>query len=208
MAQFDIQITKAKDSLQVDSDVDVSDEEVYKWCLAEGIKVYLNKGMGKITKANYPDEEKRKEAALEIAMQNLEDLKAGKMPKRGRVSAKAGKVPGKVMTEARRLAKNLIKDEMKRQQIKVSHVEASEITKAANQLLEADPSLIEQAYKNLEEREKVPVKIDIKSVIKTSPTKVAAAEAKKAKAKAATSAKQAAMVQPKARPTVQPTVRH
>jgi len=207
VAVFDIQITKAKDSLQVDTDVDLSDEELYKWCLAEGVKAYLNKGMSKVTKANYPDEEKRKEAALEIAMQNLEDLKVGKMPKRGR-SAKAGKVPGVVMTEARRLAKNLIKDEMKRQGIKVSHVEASEITKAANQLLEADASLIEQATKNLEERAKVPVKIDVKSIIKTSPTKVAAAEAKKQKAKAATSAKQAAMVQTRGRAPTGPVARH
>jgi hypothetical protein len=201
---FEIAVTKAKDTLQVDSDVDLADEEVYKWCLQEGIKAYINRGMTKITKANYPDPEKLKEAALEVAMQNLEDLKAGKLPRRGRAT-KESKVPGVVMTEARRLARNLIKDEMKRQGIKVSHVEASEITKAANQLLEADDSLIKQAEANLAERAKTPIKVDVKALIKESPIKVAAAEAKKAKQKAATSAKQAAMVQTRGR--VQPTQR-
>jgi hypothetical protein len=52
-------------------------------------------------------------------------------------------------TEARRIARNAVKTELKRQGIKVSHVEASEITKAAYHLLHCEPTIIEDARRNL-----------------------------------------------------------
>ena len=54
-----------------------------------------------------------------------------------------------VKTEARRLARAFVKAELKRQGVKVSHVEASEITKAAYYLLHCEPSIIADAKRNL-----------------------------------------------------------
>ena len=86
--------------------------------------------------------------------------------------------------------------------MKVSHVEASEITKAARMYLESDKGalLIEKAKANLAEREKVDVSevIDVASVIAVSPKLVAAAEAKKSKA-GTLSKTQAGKVKTKAR---------
>ena len=76
--------------------------------------------------------------------------------------------------------------------MKISHVEASEITKAANALIEADPSFIEQATANIEARaEKKVTTVDIKSLIHESPKLVEAANKRKAEAKTQLSAKQA-----------------
>jgi hypothetical protein len=62
----------------------------------------------------------------------------------------AGFPPGAVMTEARRLARNTAKDKLRAQNIKFNDVEASEITKIGNALLEADLlSFIETAKANL-----------------------------------------------------------
>lgn len=57
-------------------------------------------------------------------------------------------------TEAMRLARNEVKDEIKRQGMKVSHFEASEITRAATELLKQSPSIARQARKNVLERKK------------------------------------------------------
>lgn len=195
--QLDVMVTKAKEVLAIDSDA--LPEHVFIAFLKEGAKHYLNRGMTKITKKEYPDAEQLKAAALVQGQKNLENIMAGNIRIVG--AAKATKTSGAVMTEARRLARNLVKDEIKRQGLKVSHFEAKEITKAANAILENDDSLIKQAEANLAERAKTPVKIDIKSIIKESPEKVKAAEEKKAKARAtaAASKTQAGVVQPRAR---------
>jgi hypothetical protein len=83
------------------------------------------------------------------------------------------------MTEARRIARNLVKEELKRSGVKVSYVESSEITKAANALLAADPDIIKQAEEEVEKRAKKKVAIDVGS-IPISQKKVKAAEARKA----------------------------
>jgi hypothetical protein len=54
------------------------------------------------------------------------------------------KVPREVMTEARRIARNLVKAQLKQAGVKISYVESSEITKVAT-LSAADPSILEQA---------------------------------------------------------------
>jgi len=101
-------------------------------------------------------------------------------------SERGGKAKSKesaqVMTEARRIARNLVKDAMKEEGIKISHVKASEITAAANELIGDDPSIVEQAKANLAAAETAPkAKINIKALIKEDPELVAKAEAKKAK---------------------------
>ncbi len=56
-----------------------------------------------------------------------------------------------VMTEARRLVKEVVMNELHRAKVKISHVPASKITAAANVLIDGDPSFIEQAKANLAE---------------------------------------------------------
>src|SRR6266403_969496 len=78
---------------------------------------------------------------------------------------------------------------------------AKNITAAANELLANDPSIVEQAKANLEERAKVPAKVDlIKSLIKESPKLVAKAKEANEKKKSTLSKTQAGKVAPRAKP--------
>lgn len=179
MSVVSIPVTKGKAS--VDVELDSLPEDVYREAMIQGMKVLLNRGMSKITKETYPNEEELHAAALAKATENLEACKEGKIRFTG--SKSASKVSGAVKTEAMRLARNIVKDEIKKAGGKISHYAASDITAAAKELLDASPELIEQAKANLVEREATPIKIAI-SAIPVDPKKVAAAEAKKAKAKA------------------------
>lgn len=184
MAELQVPITKGKGTIIIDTDA--IPEDVYREALLQGLKILANRGTTKITAETYPNEDERRKAAMEMAEKQKELIMTGKIKFTGQ---KAKKASGAVMTEARRLARNLVKDEMKRQGIKVSHVEASEITKAANALLEADDSIIKQAEQNIAERDAkikgTGLAINVKDLIKVSDKKVAAAEAKKAKDRAA-----------------------
>ena len=196
MAVLKIPVTKAGNQiLEVDSDS--IPDTMFKLALAEGLKVLLNKGMSKIaTKGLEGDElDKAKAAAMEIAAKNLDKLNKGEI-KVGR-TAGATKIAGVVMTEARRLAKEVVKDELKAAGYKISHVEASEITKAANALIEADPSFIETAKANIESRAKKPAAINIAALVHESPKLVAQAAAATAEKKSTLSAKQAGKVAPR-----------
>lgn len=180
-------------------------DDVYREALMQGLKVIAERGMSKLTKEAYPDEAERKAAIKAKAEANVQDMYDGKTKVTGAVKTK--KASGAVMTEAMRLARNLVKDAMKANKIKISTVKASEITKAAKALLDADPSILATAEANLKERETTPIKIDIKSLIHVDPELVAKDEAKKAAAKAnkPLSAKQAGKVAPraKAKPSAQ-----
>lgn len=189
---INIPIVKGKANLEIDTEG--LPIEVYKEALIQGMKVLLNRGMSKITKETYPNEEELHTAAMAKAAENLEACKEGKIRFTG--SKSSTKVSGAVKTEAMRLARNIVKDEIKKAGGKISHYAASDITAAAKELLDASPELIEQAKTNLEERAATPIKIAV-SAIPTDPKKVKAAEEKKAKAKAGKgetlSAKQAGM---------------
>lgn len=202
MAELNIPITKAKASIVFDTSV--MSDEMYEEILIQGLKVVLNRGTTKITKETYPDEDELKAAAMAKAEEQVEAVKSGTIRRTG--SKAAAKESGEVMTEARRLAKNIVKDLMKAAGIKISHVEAKDITSAANELLKEDPSLIETAKANLEARKATPTKVDIKSLIKVSEKKVKAAEDKKLKDKAerGLSAKQAGKVAPRQKPKTGP----
>lgn len=194
MAELQIPITKAKGHF-VTIDTDTIPADVYAEAMLQGLKVLANRGTSKITKAAYPKAEELLEAAVAKANEQVELIMTSKIKFTGQ--KKASGVSGAVRTEAMRLARNLVKDEMKRQGIKISHVEASEITKAAKELLDAMPELVETAKANIDARNAVPVAtaINVKS-IKTSAKKVAAAEAKKA---GTLSAKQAGKVKTRAK---------
>jgi hypothetical protein len=174
-------------------------DDVYREALMQGLKAIAERAMSKITKEAYPDEAERKAAIHAKAEANIADMYAGKIKITGQARAK--KASGAVMTEAMRLARNLVKDAMKVSKIKINHVKASEITATAKALLEQDPSILTTAEANLAAREATPAKIDIASLIKVDPTLVAKDEAKKAKAKAhkPLSAKQAGKVAPRAK---------
>lgn len=207
MAALKIPVTKAGASIEVESDN--IPEDMFKLVVEEGLKVILNKRMSKImTKGLEGDDlTKAHSAAMSIASENLESLLASKT-KRGRATTGASKVPGVVMTEARRLAKEVVKNEIRNAGMKVSHVEASVITAAANELIASDPSYVETATANIEARTAKAVSINIASLVHESPKLKAAAEKAKAdrKANAPLSAKQAGKVAPrKAQPTHQAT---
>jgi len=157
-------------------------DAVYREALMQGLKVIAERAMSKLTKETYPDETERRAAIKAKAEANIEEMYSGRTKITGAVAVK--KASGAVMTEAMRLARNLVKDAMKANKIKISHVKASEITTTAKALIESDPSIITTAEANLKAREATPLKIDITKLIKVDAKLVAADEAKKAKAAA------------------------
>lgn len=205
MAELNIPITKAGNKT-IKVETDNLPDEMFKMALEEGLKVMLNKKMSKVKSAkglSEADAAKEQAAAMEIAGKNLEDILANKM-KKGRVAG-ASKVAGVVMTEARRLAKEVIKNEIRAAGMKVSHIEASQITALANELLKTDESYIKQAEANIEQR-KAKVNDDKDAAmallqklggIAESPKLVAKAEKEKAEKKATLSKTQAGKVAPR-----------
>ena len=199
MASMNIKVTKAGKSLEVD--LQELPDEAYQFVLQKGLEALLNARMSKVLTKDL-EGEKLAEAqarALEIAEENLSNLKAGKITKArgGAKDANGNKVAANVMTEARRLAKEVVKNEIRAAGMKISHIEASVITKAANELIAADPSFIENAKANIEARSAVKSAINIADLVHESPKLVAKAEAAKAERKTQLSAKQAGKAAPR-----------
>ena len=191
MAELNIKVTKAARTIVVNTDK--FNEEVYEHVFLKGLEPLINAKMSKITVKDLEGEalETARQAAFEQAEKNLEALYEGKIS-RGRATAASGeKVSGPVMTEARRLAKEVIKNEIRAAGMKISHVAASDITKAANELIKTDPSFIEMATANLEARKAKPSGLDISALIHESPKLVERAAKAKADRKATLSATQA-----------------
>jgi hypothetical protein len=174
-----VPVTKAKGTIEIDTGM--LPEHVYREIIIQGCKVLINRGMTKLTKEAYPDADLLKAAAMEKAEETLQNMYDGKIRIMG--GAKSDKVPREVMTEARRIARALVKDGLKRAGVKISYVESSEITKAANVLLADQPQILEQAREEVERRQKANVKIDVKAI--------PISEKRKAAAEAAAAAKQA-----------------
>lgn len=168
----------------------------------EGLKPLINAKMSKLSPAKLEGEKLAEMQALvlEQAEKNLAALYAGTYTK-GRPSATTGadgnKIPGPVVSEARRLARNDVKQAMKDANIKISHVPAKKITEAANELIQRDPKYYTLAEENLAKRAATPIAVDIKSLVQVSPELVAKAEAEKAARKSQLSAKQAGKVAPR-----------
>lgn len=194
MAVLQVPITKGKATVEIDTEQVPID--VYAEALLLGFKELANRGMSKITKASTKDEDELKSLAMEAAEKNVAAIMSGKIRFLGK-KAKSGESAA-VMTEARRIAKNLVKDGIKAAGMKISNVPAKEITQAANVLLAEDPSLVEQAKANLEERAKVPANVAlIKSLIKEDPKLVAKAKAANEAKRKTLSATQAGKVKPR-----------
>jgi hypothetical protein len=183
----------------VDVDARFLPDDVYREALLQGLKVIAERAMSKLTKEAYPDDAERKSAIRAKAEANVEDMYRGKVKITGATVVK--KASGAVLTEAMRLARNLVKDAMKAEKIRISTVKASDITIAAKAFIEADPSILTTAEANLAARAETPVKINIKSLIKADPILVKKAEEKAAADKAAKglSKTQAGKVAPRAK---------
>jgi len=199
MSTMNIKVTKAGKSLEVD--LQELPDEAYQFVLQKGLEALLNARMSKVLTKGLEGEKlaEAQAAALKIAEENLSNLKAGKITKArgGAKDANGNKVAANVMTEARRLSKEVVKNEIRAAGMKISHVEASVITKAANELIAADPSFIENAKANIEARSAVKSAINIADLVHESPKLVAKAEAAKAERKTQLSAKQAGKAAPR-----------
>ena len=78
---------------------------------------------------------KLREAALEQAQKNFDDLTAGKLVKKTAKSSEKREV----ITRAVAMAREIVRNEMRKKGIKFSQVKASVVTAAATKLVEADP---------------------------------------------------------------------
>jgi hypothetical protein len=148
---------------EVEVDTGKLPDEVYKEAVLQGLKVIAERNMSKITKAAYPVEAERKAAIAAKAQANIQDMYDGKTKLTG--AGPKTKVAGKVMTEAMRLARALIKDALRQAKIKQSSVGAKELTAAAKQYISEHPDLLATAETNLKAREETP-KIDLSALIK------------------------------------------
>lgn len=206
MATIKVPVTKAKgeyieiDTRPVSEGGDLPDA-VYQAALAEGLKAFINRRMSKISVVGLEGKalEEAKAAAMKVAQENLENMRQGKIKTVG--GAKGDKVSGAVMTEARRMARNIIKDELKRAGEKLAYYSASEITKSANALILANPEIVDRAKASLAERDTVKVPIDIKAIPISADKKAAAEKARvNKKAKATLSAAQAGKTAKRSKP--------
>ena len=143
-------------------------EDVLRAIFIAGAKVYLNRGMNKLTGSKTVE---LRTEAMEIAAQNLENIYSG------RVRMPAGvrsKISGAIRTEAMRIARLVIKNAIKSNGEKVGDYTAKDISELAKELIEGEQGkeILADAKLNLEERAKKDQKlkgsIDL-SKLKPSP---------------------------------------
>lgn len=182
---MEVMITKAKRTLAVDTKL-IEDPATFADIFYRGLAEVLNSGMSKIAVKDLEGDEleEAQAAAFAKAEQNWKALLAGEIkPKGARGKGKASKIPTEVKTVAMRLARDLVKDQIRADGGKPSQYKASDITKWAKDLLEADESLIEMAKAEIEARKATPMKISLAG-LKPDAKLVAKAEEAKAKRKA------------------------
>lgn len=209
--ELEIAITKGKGTITVNTDSleeggDLT-PEVYREAMIQGLKVILNRGMSKITKESFTDnagnfdEDAMKAEAMKIATKTFQDMRENAIRFTG---GKQKKVTGEVMTEAMRVARAYVKQFIKDQGQKVSHVDNKEITKAAKLLLADNPELVEEAKATVEARKAAKEKgikgkaINVEGLVAAIPVN----EAKKAKLEAEAKERKAASSAKKAGKTV------
>lgn len=153
---LDIPIVKAGKGYVVRVELDKIPVEMYIDALAKGLKAQLNSGMSKLdsTKDMTGTElEGQREAIMAKANENLDKLYANKLRKSAATKQKSD-VPQAVMAEARRIAKIMIKDQIKREgKKKVSLIPAKVLTAAANKLIADQPSILKRAADNIAKRD-------------------------------------------------------
>lgn len=182
MTVFHVPVPKSKGTVSIDSDR--VHEDCYGPVFAAGLKAVINSGpMLKVLKPKDETDEKAMSeyhaAAMATAQERVEQLITGKL-KFGRASASGA--DAKTMTEARRIAKQLVKDTLRANGQKVSHYSTADILAAANAVIASDPTILKMAEENLSKRSAAVV--NIAASLKEDPEATA-----KAKAKAATKTK-------------------
>ena len=201
-----VPIVKAKTTMAIT--IDDIPADVWAEVILQGLKVIYNRGTSKITAAAFKgDKDALAKAALEKAQEQHDLVMASKIKFSGSSKKKAG-VAGKVMTKARQFAKDLVKTELRKAGYKVSHIEASEITRLANLYLDSEngPAMIAKAQAFLEEQDALAAG-EAPSFLKSvqiSDKLVAADAAKKSKG-GTLSAKQAGKVAKRAKGEAQAT---
>jgi hypothetical protein len=197
---MEVLITKAKKMIAVNTTA--ISEQMFEEIIYRGLADILNSGMSKITVKDLEGEElaKAQDAALAKAEDNYKTILADKVKHKGaRGGASKSKVSREVTTEAMRLARDIIKDQIRADGGKPSHYKASDVSKWAKELLEADASYYTQAEANLEARKTKPMAISLAG-LKPDASLVEKDEKRKAAAKPKAgkqlSAKQAGMTAP------------
>ena len=195
-----VPIGKAGKDVNLDVDVGQLSDDMYALVMAEGLKAILNSRMSKVGPVTKLEKEGKleelatnRDLALKIAQDNLTKLMAGDI----KAKSKAAKsdLPREVQTEARRIAREIVKNQIRAAGGKPSHYAAKDITLAADEFIKADASIVTKARENLANREGIKPAVDLSSLIKESPQLVAKAKAKSEANKApGLSAKQAGMV--------------
>lgn len=214
-----IPITKGKDFIDIDTrPIEEGGDltpEVYREAMIQGLKVILNRGMAKVTKESFAgkdgkvDEEGMKAAAMKIAEKTFKDMRENAIRFTGGKVKK--EISGEVMVEAMKLARGFVKQFIKDEGKKISHVDAKEITKAAKALLADSPELVEQAKATVAARKAAAAEglggkpIDVKkfaAMVPIDEKKKAKQEKEAAERKAASSATKAGKVakRPPAKP--------
>lgn len=205
MGTFAVPIPKGGGAT-LEIDTDAIPPEAYHAVVMAGLEALLGKRMSKITgltKLEGEDLAKAHEAAAKIAQENLDNLMANKVPTKGARAAKTPGITREVRTEAMRLVKAVLKDQVRANGQKPSMVPAKQYTEAANLILADDPKYFEQAKINLEARAQIPKPtLDLSSMLQESPTLLAKAKAKSDANKAEGLSKtQAGKVKPRGRKT-------
>lgn len=193
MGTLNVNISKAKQAIAVDTDKIPEALVDIIWQL--GLEVLLNAKQTKIkvAKLEGKDLSDAQSAAFAQAEKNLGDVYAGKVTKRQPKSQDTSGIDRKVMTEAMRLARIAVRDEIKEQGLRIKAFTSAQITDFAKQYIEADATILETAKANLETR--TVVKKPKLSLVE-DPKLVAKLDAEKAERKHEVSAKQAGKTVP------------
>ena len=201
---FEVPIAKGGDKAFLQFDVSVLKDEDYALVMAEGLKAVANARMSKVgavTKLTGKELEDANVMAMKIAAENLEKLVKGETKVRGKAKSTSD-IPREVQTEARRQAREVVRNEIRRAGGKISQYAAKDITAAADQLIASDPSYVEKARAALEARANLTSAIDISAIVKADPKKVP--KAAEAKANKPLSKTQAGIVAPRKRRAAAP----
>jgi hypothetical protein len=107
------------------------------------------------------------DAAYDRAKHNLQDLISDKLKAPSCISrTSTAKYSSSVCLEANRLARELVKNSIREQGIKLSQVDPIEITKQAQALLSENPTIYTKATENLEWARAHPVTLTKDALVK------------------------------------------
>lgn len=166
MAVYQVPILKAKLSIEIDSGK--LHEDIYAYALQLGMKSIANR-LSKIKKEDFATDEEYQTAAFEASTKLVEAMYSGKGIRMVGVKAKA-KTAGAEKVEARRLARDVVKSQIKAAGEKLKNYSAADITEAADALIEANPEILAEAKANLAARadKAEKLKIDVKAITKSA----------------------------------------